>query len=417
MAEVALGHAEISSAEALLARYHEVRALSTRLCSPLSPEDATAQSMPDCSPAKWHLAHTTWFFETFLLKQFNTGHLDINPAYAFLFNSYYNAAGPQAPRPERGLMTRPTLAETLEYRRVVDEKVEDLIRASGPATAEVEEVLELGINHEQQHQELILTDIKHLLSLNPLRPAYCVRSGIPGRADAAPTAWMRYPGGLHEFGFGGSSFHYDNEGPRHKQYLEAFELADRLVTNGEYRQFISDGGYRRPELWLSMGWATVQEQGWDSPLYWEGSRRFTLHGMREIDPSEPVCHVSYFEADAYARWAGARLPTEYEWELAASQAPLEGNFVENGEFEPVAERNLFGNLWTWTRSQYTPYPGYAPAEGALGEYNGKFMCNQFVLRGGSCATSVSHIRPTYRNFFPPEARWQFSGIRLARDVR
>jgi ergothioneine biosynthesis protein EgtB len=444
MVGITLGAAEVSRADGLLARYCEVRALSEKLCAPLSPEDATAQSMPDCSPAKWHLAHTTWFFETFLLKQFKPDHTDINPGYAFLFNSYYNAAGAQAPRPQRGLMTRPTLAETYEYRRIVDEEVAAILQAEGPK-AQVEEVLELGINHEQQHQELILTDIKHLLSLNPLRPAYTVgvAPGRPemkieasgenaGRPGATHTAWIDFPGGLHEFGYEGNGFHYDNEGPRHKQYLEPYELATRHVTNSEYMQFIADGGYRRPELWLSMGWATTQEQSWRAPLYWDLERassdpqadlkvlaplHFTLRGLQPVDPHAPVCHLSYFEAEAYARWAGARLPTEFEWELAARDMPVAGNFVESTEYGPVADNRFYGNLWVWTRSQYSPYPGYAPAEGALGEYNGKFMCNQFVLRGGSCATSVSHIRPTYRNFFPPEARWQFTGIRLARDVR
>ncbi|MDQ3023462.1 MAG: ergothioneine biosynthesis protein EgtB, partial [bacterium] len=374
----------------------------------------------------------------------------------FLFNSYYNAAGPQAPRVQRGLMTRPTLAETYEYRKAVDEGIEALLKAKGERrNTEVEQILVLGLNHEQQHQELLLTDIKHLLSLNPLKPTYmnpvAAASSSRTAAEMPPPQkehWITYPGGLHWFGYEGDGFHYDNEGPRHQQFVQPFELADRLVSNGQYMRFIQERGYKRPELWLSAGWYTVQEQGWVAPLYWEKDDRhgglsyvhFTLRGIQDIDPDAPVCHVSYFEADAFARWAGARLPTEFEWELAAQGMPVVGNFVESGELEPTcggtgdiardgksrhtggdagatSPRGLFGEVWEWTRSQYSPYPGYEPQPGALGEYNGKFMCNQFVLRGGSCATSISHIRPTYRNFFPPDARWQFSGIRLVRDIR
>jgi ergothioneine biosynthesis protein EgtB len=406
-------------------RYLRVRRATERLCDPLSAEDCVVQSMPDASPAKWHLAHTSWFFETFILEPGLPAYGAFDPAYRFLFNSYYNAVGAQYTRADRGLLTRPSLAEVRAYRRHVDEHMRRFLEDAGRAEAATA-VFELGLNHEQQHQELILTDVKHLLATNPLRPAYAeVSEALP--VDPGPLGWHRYDEGVVWIGHEGAGFAFDNETPRHRQFVGSFELASRLVTNGEYLEFVEDGGYRRPDLWLSDGWATVRASGWDAPLYWE--RRdgawsvATLGGLRELRSDEPVCHVSFFEADAFARWAGARLPDEAEWETAACDAPVEGNFVDSGLLHPAPcpdtpdrPAQLFGDVWEWTRSAYSPYPGFAPAAGALGEYNGKFMCNQLVLRGGSCATPASHARATYRNFFPPAARWQFSGVRLARDA-
>ena len=411
----------------MLRRYEQVRTFTESLCDGLAAEDQVVQSMPDVSPTKWHLAHTTWFFETFVVSPRQRGYEPLNAEYAFLFNSYYVHAGERHCRAQRGYISRPTVAEVLAYRRHVDEAVRQLIASSrDDELSELAPVLELGLHHEQQHQELLVTDIKHVFSVNPLRPAFR-DIAVPQSADPGALQWVKHGGGLVEIGHRGEGFAYDNESPRHREWLEPFALADRLVTNGEYIDFIEDGGYRRAGLWLSMGWAHVTEHEWTEPFYWE--RRagrwwsYTLGGMREIDPHEPVTHLSYFEADAYARWAGARLPTEAEWETAATDLPIVGNFVERSRFHPAAApagsglRQMFGDVWEWTRSQYSPYPGYVPAAGALGEYNGKFMCNQFVLRGGSCATSSTHIRPTYRNFFPPEATWQFTGVRLARDAR
>jgi ergothioneine biosynthesis protein EgtB len=412
-------------AEDLAARYSAVRKLSEALCEPLATEDYVVQSMPDVSPTKWHLAHTSWFFETFILRPHHAGYREIDAAYAFLFNSYYVQAGERHCRAQRGYISRPTVAQVFDYRRHVDEAMHELLH--GPAADDVAALVEIGLNHEQQHQELMLTDIKHVFSVNPLRPAYGEAAGA-GVGEAAALAWVAVEGGVHEIGHHGDGFSYDNESPRHRVYVEPFELASRAVTNGEYLQFMGDGGYERPELWLSMGWATVQEQQWTEPFYWErrdgGWWNYTLGGMRPVDPAEPAVHLSYFEADAYARWAGARLPTEAEWEVAAAgvtgDAAARGNFVEDGVLHPCPAaagpglQQMFGDVWEWTQSQYTAYPGYTAPDGALGEYNGKFMCNQFVLRGGSCATSRSHIRATYRNFFPPDATWQFTGARLAR---
>jgi len=391
-------------------------------------EDYVVQSMPDCSPTKWHLAHTSWFFETFIVAEAEQPYAPLDTVYGYLFNSYYEAVGERHPRPQRGLLSRPTVKEVFEYRAYVDRLMGELLRrASNDQLGWVGPRLTLGLNHEQQHQELILTDMKHVLGLNPLRPVY-VEAETPKRQRPVALEWLPYEGGVYPIGHEGQGFAFDNEGPRHSELLQPFQLGSRLVTNGEYIEFMEDGGYRRPELWLSAGWATVQEQGWRAPLYWEryGTqwRQMTLSGLREVQPAEPVCHVSYYEADAYARWREARLPTEGEWEVAAQSASRSGNFLENGHFHPVpaapsdgaGPAQMFGDLWEWTRSSYAPYPGYRPASGALGEYNGKFMCNQYVLRGGSCATPAAHIRATYRNFFPPDARWQFSGIRLARDV-
>jgi ergothioneine biosynthesis protein EgtB len=407
--------------------YREVRGATEHLCEPLSPEDCVAQSMPDASPAKWHLAHTTWFFETFVLERALPGYRPFEPAFRVMFNSYYNSVGEQHPRPRRGLLTRPNLEAVRAYREHVDRGVLALLeRPQGPG-GELAAVIEIGLHHEQQHQELILTDVKHLLSHSPLRPAYQKPSSPPARG-APPLRWHGFEAGLCEVGHAGAGFAFDNECPRHRVFVAPFELASRPVTHGEYQAFLDDGGYERPELWLSEGWEAVRSRGWRAPLYWErapeGWREFTLAGLREPCPDAPVCHVSYYEADAFARWAGVRLPTEQEWELVAAQAPLAGNFVESGLLHPApapdalpdAPLQLFGDVWEWTSSAYAAYPGYRPPPGALGEYNGKFMCNQLVLRGGSCASPRSHLRPSYRNFFPPDARWQFSGLRLARDA-
>jgi ergothioneine biosynthesis protein EgtB len=414
-------------AELLSERYGDVRRFTERLCAGLATEDYVVQSMPDVSPTKWHLAHTSWFFETFIVRPHAPDYRPIDDRYAFLFNSYYVNAGERHCRAQRGYISRPTVAEVFEYRRHVDEAMTRLLESADEGLlATLEPLVTIGIHHEQQHQELMLTDIKHVFSVNPLRPSYVARVE-PSSGEAGEMGWQSFEGGLIWVGHEGSGFAYDNEGPRHQHFLQPFELGDRLVTNGEYLRFLEDGGYTRPDLWLSMGWATVQENGWTEPFYWE--RRgdewwnYTLAGMRPVDPEEPVCHLSYFEADAYARWAGARLPTEFEWELAATGLPIDGNLADDEHFhprpaEPKADglRQMFGDVWEWTRSQYTPYPGYQAAPGALGEYNGKFMCNQFVLRGGSCATSRSHLRATYRNFFAPESTWQFTGLRLARDL-
>jgi ergothioneine biosynthesis protein EgtB len=393
----------------------------------LQPEDCVVQTIPEVSPTKWHLAHTSWFFETFILKDALPGYSPINVQYAYLFNSYYNAAGKMHCRPKRGLISRPTLRETLDYRDRVDSLM-DAVFQNAALVERFAPIITLGIHHEQQHQELMLTDIKHVFSENPLYPVYRERSAQVS-APVPPIKWLSFKAGVFEIGHNGDGFCYDNEESRHREFVEDFHLASRLVTNGEYLQFIEDGGYNRPEFWLSLGWFTVGEQHWNAPLYWGhrdgGWSAFTLSGLRELDKSEPVCHVSYFEADAFARWAGARLPTEFEWEVAAENLPYTGNFVDEEIFhpkpldsstsrQPIAQ--MFGDVWEWTRSSYSPYPGYVAAPGALGEYNGKFMCNQYVLRGGSCATAQSHIRKTYRNFFPPNARWQFMGIRLAKDA-
>jgi ergothioneine biosynthesis protein EgtB len=419
----------------LLARFHQVRNLTNALCASLEPEDFVVQSMPDVSPTKWHLAHTTWFFETFILKKFLAGYRAEVPEYAYLFNSYYNAAGDMHRRDLRGLISRPTVKEAKRYRSSIDSHIDNLLSdADGNLIEEIEPILILGIHHEQQHQELLLTDIKHVLAQNPLYPVF--RDGR-ARSPSGPDGPARNPYHFFDFeeatveiGHDGSGFSYDNEGPRHRALVPAFSLASRPVTNGEYLAFIEDKGYSRPEFWLSLGWMTVNEHRWQAPLYWakrdEAWWNFTLSGFRPVHQSEPVTHISYFEADAYANWAGARLPTEFEWERVASDCPIEGNFVENEAFHPrpapVSKQmqhlqQMFGDVWEWTRSAYSPYPGYRAAAGALGEYNGKFMCNQYVLRGGSCATSRTHIRRSYRNFFQPEKRWQFTGIRLALDPR
>ncbi len=406
----------------LPASYAEVRALTEALAAPLSEEDACVQSMPDASPAKWHLAHTTWFFETFVLERREARFSPFDAAFRVLFNSYYNGVGEQYSRPHRGLLTRPSRATVLSYRAQVDERMQQVLERS-PGDEELSRLVILGLNHEQQHQELLLTDIKHLFSLNPLHPAYREGSG-PSEEGAAPLEWHGFEGGVARIGHEGESFAFDNETPRHAVLLAPFEMASRLVTNAEYLRFIEDDGYRNPSWWLSDGWTWVRAERITQPIYWlrDGARwrEFTLSGAQPLEPDAPVVHVSYFEADAYARWAGARLPTEAEWEHAAARCPVQGNFLDRSRLRPRAAygaglQQMFGDAWEWTASSYSAYPGFRQPDGAIGEYNGKFMVNQYVLRGGSCATPAGHVRPSYRNFFPTSTRWQFSGIRLARD--
>lgn len=440
-------------------RFQRVRETTRRLCDPLTPEDMVVQIETFTSPAKWHLAHTTWFFETFILEAHEPDFSPYDPRFRVLFNSYYHTIGDRHPRPRRGLLTRPGAGEVFAYRDTVDERLLHLLQTcSDEALIEIAPLLELGVQHEQQHQELLLTDVKLLLSANPTTPAY--RDPPPLAADSpltgqeernpGPIRWLEIEGGVVEIGVslakgampaseGRGGFAFDNECPRHRRFLEPFALADRLVTNAEYQAFIDDGGYERPTLWLDEGWHAVEAGGWRQPLYWRGGQdgawlEYTLDGLQPLHPHRPVCHVSFFEADAFARWAGggARLPTEAEWEHIAEAAPITGNFLESGSLHPrcapldVAGAGggggggagqLFGDVWEWTRSAHEPYPGYAPPPGAVGEYNGKFMSGSFILRGGSCLTSAEHIRPTYRNFFEPAARWQMAGIRLAREIR
>jgi len=415
--------AQDAPAQARLERYIATRARSEHLVRDLSPEDQLAQSMPDASPTKWHLAHTTWFFETFLLTPNLPGYRVFDERFGFLFNSYYEALGPRQPRPQRGLLTRPSQERVMAYRAHVDEAMTRLLLSGA---AGFEDLFDLGLAHEEQHQELILMDILHLFAQSPWKPAYG-RGGLPGlAADPGPLGFQGFEGGLVEIGHDGKGFAFDNEGPRHKTYLAPYSLADRLVTNGEWLSFMADGGYERPELWLSDGWALVQAEGWCAPFYWQadeagaGWTAMSLHGLRPVDPHAPVAHLSYFEADAFATWAGARLPTEAEWEHAAAQLPRRGNFLDQSCPTPMAARGaglrqMYGDLWEWTRSAYGPYPGFAPAKGAVGEYNGKFMSGQMVLRGGACVTPAGHVRTTYRNFFHPHQRWMFSGLRLAKD--
>lgn len=407
-----------------LDRFLVVRALTERLAEPLSPEDQTVQSMPDASPAKWHLAHTTWFFETFVLRAHSPGYRVFDPAYEYLFNSYYEAVGPRHPRPQRGMITRPGVEEVLAYRHQVTEAMVGLIDRGNDQCAML---VELGLHHEQQHQELLLMDIKHLLSLNPLKPTYAPRRSVgDGEAPGAPLGWIEFEGGLKSIGHDGAGFAFDNEGPRHRVWIEPFALATRLVTCAEYAAFIEEGGYRRPEFWLSAGWDCASQRGWEAPLYWQrdGGRWsvFTLGGLQPLRDDEPVCHVSGYEASAFAKWAGKRLPREGEWEVAAADVPLTGNMLDSGRLHPAPAngrglRQMVGDVWEWTASPYVAYPGYREPPGAIGEYNGKFMANQMVLRGGCAATPADHIRTTYRNFFPPDARWMFGGIRLAEDLR
>jgi len=401
----------------LAERYASVRATTEHIAKPLTAEDQTIQSMPDASPTKWHRAHTTWFFETFVLSPHVDGYQTFADRYGYLFNSYYEAVGPRHARPARGMITRPGIADIADYRAYVDEAMLRLLKSPSPA---VQPLLELGLNHEQQHQELILTDIKHAFSLNPIQPVY---TEAPAKAECGrqKTEWLSFEGGIYQIGHFGSDFAFDNEGPAHDELVRRFRITDRPVSTGDYRAFIADGGYERPEFWLSDGWATVQTMQWQAPGYWQkegdGWSAYTLHGARALDDDEPVAHVSYYEAAAFAAWAGKRLPTEFEWEVAARNTPGEPNWDAAVRAHP--RRLVTGflqDVWEWTASPYHPYPGYRQAAGAIGEYNGKFMVNQMVLRGRSCATPPGHHRPTYRNFFPPPARWQFSGFRLAEDA-
>ncbi|MDH5541233.1 MAG: ergothioneine biosynthesis protein EgtB [Rhizobacter sp.] len=416
---------------ALAKRYEQVRAATMKLAAPLSPEDCQVQSMPDASPVKWHLAHVSWFFETFVLERFEPRFRPFDTQFRMLFNSYYQGIGERWPRPQRGLLTRPALEEVLDYRARVDQRM--LVLLDAPMHDEAfDERVNLGLHHEQQHQELLLTDIKHALSFNPERGAYARRWPI-GAVQPQPMQWHAGGAELAWIGHDGESdgaFCFDNETPRHRALLAPHDLASRPVNYGEYLEFIDDGGYRRPELWLSMGWDWVCAGRRTAPLYWSRQEgewlNHTLQGIVALDPHTPVCHLSYFEADAYARWAGARLPTEQEWEHAARRlrSPVQGNFADRGALHPMppdragddAPVQMWGDVWEWTSSSYAPYPGYRIPPGAVGEYNGKFMCNQYVLRGGSCATPAGHVRAGYRNFFPPDAQWQFSGLRLARDA-
>lgn len=402
--------------EPLRNRYVRIRATTLELIADLRPEDTVVQTMPDVSPTKWHLAHVTWFFERFVLEP--GGVARISDEYHYLFNSYYNSAGNMHPRPRRGEITRPTLEEVLEYRARIDESMLELIDA-GLISGERADVLTLGLHHEQQHQELILTDIKHVLAQNPALPPARKDVRRPPGATAPTLEFLPGKSGIVRIGHERVGFCFDNETPAHDALLHPHDIANRLVTNGEFREFIAAGGYEQPEHWLSDGWSTIRERGWNRPLYWDESleTEFTLGGRIPIDDDAPVVHVSYYESDAFARWAGCRLPTEFEWERAARNAPVQGNLLGSAFWHPVASgsgQQWFGDAWEWTSSAYAPYPGFKPLPGSLGEYNGKFMCNQYVLRGGSFATARSHMRATYRNFFPPVSRWQFSGLRLAR---
>ncbi len=409
--------AEIMAA-ALSGRYRKIRAQSLALTAGLQPEDTVVQSMPDVSPTKWHLAHVTWFFERFVLEPGLRGYTRFDDQYHYLFNSYYYTAGQMHARPKRGLLSRPTLARVLDYRSHVDTAMQQMLQ-SGASDEHFTQVINIGLNHEQQHQELLLTDIKHVFSCNPLRPPVSQTLNVAVTKIAAAYAYSTGEKGIHLVGHCGDGFSFDNETPRHDALLHDHRIGDRLVTNSEYREFILDGGYDTSELWLSDGWATINERGWRRPLYWDDAleQEFTLRGDIEIDDNAPVCHVSFYEADAYARWAGARLPTEFEWEIAAGKQRADGNLMDSNYWHPVASdgTQYFGDVWEWTSSSYASYPGFKPLDGTLGEYNGKFMCNQMTVRGGSCVTARDHIRASYRSFFYPDARWQFLGIRLAKD--
>ncbi len=415
-----------ASRHALILAYEQIRKDSELICVPLETEDYCIQTMPDVSPAKWHLAHTSWFFETFILIPLQKNYRCFHPVYDHLFNSYYLTHGRPFSRPARGLLSRPTVAGIYQYRAAVDEAMNTLITGiSDTHWQQVEQLVMLGLNHEQQHQELMLTDIKHVFAQNPIRPHYR-ELAVPAGQIPSDITWIAVEENLYEIGHNAKGFGYDNEFPRHKVLLQAFALASRPVTNAEYFEFIEDGSYQNPALWLSDGWASVQANAWHAPLYWEQRDNawwhMTLGGMRPVDPGAPVCHVSQYEAAAYASWAGKRLPTEFEWEVSASGLPAQGNLRNTDYLQPIAGgdsstlQQCYGDVWEWTASAYAPYPGYRVPEGSVGEYNGKFMSSQVVLRGGSCVTPADHIRSSYRNFFYPKDRWQFSGIRLARDI-
>ena len=412
--------------DALQDRLFKTRRLSEQLASPLSDEDQIVQAMDDASPTKWHVAHTTWFFESFILRRFAPGYRIFDDRFEYCFNSYYEAVGPRHPRPMRGMLTRPTAEEVRAYRKHVDAGLADFF-AKGNIDEDVQALIELGINHEQQHQELMLTDILSLFAQGPLRPAYRDTEQPRTGDDAAPIEWLPFDGGVHTVGHRGDGFSYDNEGPAHAVLLRPYKLANRLVTNGEWLSFMADGGYETAAHWLSDAWGTVQAEQWQAPLYWErdedGWQQMSLLGLQAVDPAAPVTHISFYEADAYARWAGKRLATEFEWEVASAGLPETGRTLGADALRPLPANNdqdglqqMFGDAWEWTASPYIAYPGYQPAEGAVGEYNGKFMCNQFILKGGSCATPDGHVRRSYRNFFYPHQRWQFTGLRLAEDI-
>lgn len=405
--------------------FRNIRQQTELLCQPLDTEDYGIQTMPDVSPPKWHLAHTSWFFETFLLKPFLKGYREYHPRFHYLFNSYYETAGTFHPRPERGLLSRPSVSEIYHYRNYIDEHMLMLLNVTEhPSCDEITFRTELGCRHEQQHQELLLTDIKHIFAINPLKPPYRVLESIPD-TEHKPLQWLNFSGELVNIGHHGDGFCFDNELPRHKVYNRPYALASRLVSNGEYMEFIEEGGYKQVQHWLSDAWKIVKSQNWHAPLYWEKIDNewwhMTLAGMQPVNRHAPVCHVSFYEADAYARWVGKRLPTEAEWESAAAALTIMGNFKDNDYLQPIPGQQqgqltqMYGDVWEWTQSSYAPYPGFKPLQGSLGEYNGKFMCNQMVLRGGSCVTPLDHIRASYRNFFYPKDRWQFSGVRLAND--
>ena len=411
-------HRAEMTAVTLSDRYRKTREQTLALIADLQAEDTVVQTMPDVSPSKWHLAHVTWFFERFVLEPNLKGYSRFDEQFHYLFNSYYYTAGQMHTRAKRGLLSRPTLIEVLDYRSYVDAAMQQLLQ-SNASDESVINVITLGLNHEQQHQELLLTDIKHVFSCNPIQPAVCHSLVTPRQRDVLPYSFSQGESGIHQFGAHDGGFCFDNETPRHDALLHDHQIGNRLVSNAEYRAFIKDGGYQDCELWLSDGWATINERGWQRPLYWDESleTEFTLGGQREIDANAPVCHVSYYEADAFARWAGARLPTEFEWEFAADKESVAGNLLESNIWQPMASsgKQYFGDVWEWTSSSYAPYPGFTPLDGSLGEYNGKFMCNQMTVRGGSCVTASDHIRASYRSFFYPDARWQFLGIRLAKD--
>jgi ergothioneine biosynthesis protein EgtB len=409
-------------------KFNSVRSFTEKLCAPLEIDDYVIQSMPDVSPTKWHLGHTSWFFETFILEKAIPDYKPFHPLYTYLFNSYYIQVGEIWHRPNRGLLSRPTVKDIFNYRNFINNNTIDLIETCDDKLYnEIAPLIEIGLNHEQQHQELLLTDIKNVLSINPLNPVYSERNINPSNVTSE-LEWVEFEGGVVEIGSDGKGFNFDNETPVHKEFIYPFKLANRLITNKEFMGFIEDKGYETATLWLSDGWATVESEGWRAPLYWEIKDgkwwNFTLNGFRQVNPDEPVCHICQYEADAFAQWRGCRLPSEAEWEVAARNLPYTGNLVENENHHTIpVERNvdglrqMYGDVWEWTQSAYLPYPGYKPLPGALGEYNGKFMSNQIVLRGGSCATSQTHIRNTYRNFFPPPSRWQFTGLRLAQDIK